>query len=89
MSTEKMLNLNQLSPRALELLEEFARTSGVDKLERVVEEQAFSIFELMRLIDTTRDPKIYPQDAILVFNTVRAVLEKFKRFGSPKQLPIR
>jgi hypothetical protein len=36
----------------------------------------------MKLIDTTRDPKIYPQDAVLVFNTVKAVLAKFSRFGS-------
>jgi len=45
----------------------------------------FSVYELLELIDTTRDPKIYPQDAIIVMNTVRAVLAKFTRFGSPSK----
>jgi hypothetical protein len=37
----------------------------------------------MKLIDTSRDPKIYPQDAVKVMETVRAVLAKFTRFGKP------
>jgi hypothetical protein len=75
-----------MSPRAVELLKEFSRTSGVESIERVIEEETFSILELMRLVNTDRDIKIYPQDAVMVFNTVKTVVERFKRFGLPTQL---
>lgn len=64
----------------------YAKTSGVADLATVIQDETFSIFELMKLIDTTRDPKIYPQDAVLVFNTVKAVLAKFSRFGQPTKM---
>jgi len=83
---ETTVDLSDMSPIAVELLREFARTSGAKNLERVIEEVTFSVFELMKLIDTSRDPKIYPQDAVRVMDTCRAVLEKFKRFGEPAQL---
>jgi len=41
---------------------------------------------LMKLVNTSRDPRIYPQDAVRVMDTVKAVLEKFTRFGKPTQL---
>ena len=75
--------LANISPKAQELLRTLAQTSGTENLERVVEDLTFSIVELMQLIDTTRDPTIYPQDAIAVMTTVQAVLAKFTRFGSP------
>jgi hypothetical protein len=80
------IELDKLSPRAKELLEIFAKTSGVADISMVIQDETFSIFELMKLIDTTRDPKIYPQDSVLVFNTVKAVLAKFSRFGQPTKL---
>ncbi|MCJ7699267.1 hypothetical protein MUO56_03335 [Candidatus Bathyarchaeota archaeon] len=80
------IDLDKLSPRARDLLDIFAKTSGVADLATVIQDETFSIFELMKLIDTTRDPKIYPQDAVLVFNTVKAVLAKFSRFGQPTKL---
>jgi hypothetical protein len=40
----------------------------------------------MKLVNTSIDPRIYPQDAVRVMDTVKAVLEKFTRFGKPKQL---
>ena len=79
------VELDKISPKAKELLNIFAKTSGVENLERVIEDLTFSVYELLELIDTTRDPKIYPQDAIIVMNTVRAVLAKFTRFGSPSE----
>jgi len=60
-------------------LDIFVKTSGVADLATVIQDETFSIFGLMKLSDTTRDPKIYPQDAVLVFNTVKAVLAKFSR----------
>jgi len=82
----QVVDLSHMSPRAVELLKEFSRTSGVESIERVIEEETFSILELMRLVNTDRDIKIYPQDAVMVFNTVKTVVERFKRFGLPTQL---
>ena len=52
------IELDKLSPRAKDLLQIFAKTSGVEDLATIVQDETFSIFELMKLIDTTRDPKI-------------------------------
>ncbi len=84
--TKKIIFLDNLSPSVVDLLNEFRRTSGARDIPRVVEDITFSVFELMKLVDTSRDPRIYPQDAARVMDTVRAVLEKFTRFGKPKQL---
>lgn len=82
----QIIFLDNLSPSVVELLNEFIRTSGAKDIPRVVEDITFSVFELMKLVDTSRDPRIYPQDAARVMDTVKAVLEKFTRFGKPKQL---
>ena len=88
-STEQEKNIiaiSDLSPSVVELLKEFRRTSGAKDVSRVIEDITFSVFELMKLVNTSRDPRIYPQDAARVMDTVKAVLEKFTRFGKPKQL---
>jgi len=83
---ENIITVDDLSPSVVELLKEFRRTSGARDIPRVVEDITFSVFELMKLVNTSRDPRIYPQDAVRVMDTVKAVLEKFTRFGKPKQL---
>jgi len=83
---ENTITVSDLSPSVVELLKEFRRTSGGRDIPRVVEDITFSVFELMKLVNTSRDPRIYPQDAVRVMDTVKAVLEKFTRFGKPKQL---
>jgi hypothetical protein len=83
---ESIIAVSDLSPSVVELLKEFKRTSGARDIPRVVEDITFSVFELMKLVNTSRDPRIYPQDAVRVMDTVKAVLEKFTRFGKPKQL---
>jgi|CryGeyStandDraft_7_1057128.scaffolds.fasta_scaffold361069_1 hypothetical protein len=83
---ESIITVSELSPSVFELLKEFMRTSGARDIPRVVEDITFSVFELMKLVNTSRDPRIYPQDAVRVMDTVKAVLEKFTRFGKPKQL---
>ena len=87
-STEdkNIITISDLSPSVVELLKEFRRTSGARDIPRVVEDITFSVFELMKLVNTSRDPRIYPQDAVRVMDTVKAVLEKFTRFGKPTQL---
>ena len=81
-----LIKVSDLSPSVVELLKEFKRTSGARDIPRVVEDITFSVFELMKLVNTSRDPRIYPQDAVRVMDTVKAVLEKFTRFGKPQQL---
>jgi len=83
---KNIITVSDLSPSVVELLKEFMRTSGARDIPRVVEDITFSVFELMKLVNTSRDPRIYPQDAVRVMDTVKAVLEKFRRFGKPKQL---
>jgi len=83
---ESIITVGDLSPSVVELLKEFRRTSGARDIPRVVEDITFSVFELMKLVNTSRDPRIYPQDAVRVMDTVKAVLEKFTRYGKPKQL---
>jgi hypothetical protein len=81
-----IIKVSDLSPSVVELLKEFRRTSGARDVPRVVEDITFSVFELLKLVNTSRDPRIYPQDAVRVMDTVKAVLEKFTRFGKPQQL---
>jgi hypothetical protein len=83
---ENIITVSDLSPSVVGLLKEFKRTSGARDIPRVVEDITFSVFELMKLVNTSRDPRIYPQDAVRVMDTVKAVLEKFTRFGKPEQL---
>ena len=83
---ESIITVSDLSPSVVELLKQFKRTSGARDIPRVVEDITFSVFELMKLVNTSRDPRIYPQDAVRVMDTVKAVLEKFTRFGKPEQL---
>ena len=83
---KSVIVMSDLSPSVVELLKEFRRTSGARDIPRVVEDITFSVFELLKLVNTSRDPRIYPQDAVRVMDTVKAVLEKFTRFGKPQQL---
>jgi hypothetical protein len=83
---KSIIVVSDLSPSVVGLLKEFRRTSGARDIPRVVEDITFSVFELLKLVNTSRDPRIYPQDAVRVMDTVKAVLEKFTRFGKPQQL---
>ncbi|MCK4498346.1 hypothetical protein KAU25_04020 [Candidatus Bathyarchaeota archaeon] len=83
---KQIIDVSTLSPKAQKLLQIFAKTSGYESLKRVVEELGFSILELLELIDTSRDPSIYPQDAVLIMTTVKANLARFTRFGEPTKL---
>jgi hypothetical protein len=63
---KNIIVVSDLSPSVIELLKEFRRTSGAKDIPRVVEDITFSVFELMKLVNTSRDPRIYPQDAVRV-----------------------
>ncbi len=80
MSKANVLELDRISPKALEVLREFARSTGHGNLERTVEELAFAMLELNQIIDTQKDPLLEPEAARRQMETMRGVLQRFKRF---------
>jgi len=74
------LNLDGISPKAKELLEQYAKDSGIGTIERVVEELVFSAHDLLTLVDTAKDPRYSSQDAVLVLTQIRSILFKLQRF---------
>jgi len=74
------IDLKNLSPRARKVLEDFSKTTGHDNIERVVEELAFAMLELQQIIDTQRDPLLEPEAARRQMETMRGILQRFKRF---------
>lgn len=77
---EKVIYLERLSPRALQTLEKFAKTTGHESLERTVEEIAFAVMELVQIIDIKKDPLLEPEAASRQMETMRGILQRFKRF---------
>jgi hypothetical protein len=83
-----IIDIKKLSPFAQTLLSIYAKTTGTNNNEKVLEEALFGIFELRKQIDVTRDPKIYPQDAQALMKQIKAVFARFERCGDPmKMLP--
>lgn len=80
MSKTNVLDLDKLSPKALEIIRSFARSTGHENLERTVEELAFAMLELTQIIDTQKDPLLEPEAARRQMETMRGVLQRFKRF---------
>lgn len=80
MSNEKVIDLENLSPKAVQTIEKLSRNSGHESVERTVEELAFAMMELLQLIDTSRDPMLEPEYAEKQMQTIRGVLQRFKRF---------
>jgi len=80
MSNEKVIQLNKLSPKSIEIIEQFAKTTGHETTERVVEELAFAMKELLQIIDTKKDPMLEPEAAARQTETMRGILQRFKRF---------
>jgi hypothetical protein len=82
--SENVLDLNRLSPKALEILKEFSESTGHINLERTVEELAFAMLELNQIIDTEKDPLLEPEAARRQMETMRGILQRFKRFEKNK-----
>jgi hypothetical protein len=78
--TNDIIDLRNLSPRARKVLEDFAKTTGHESIDRVVEELAFSMLELQQIIDTQRDPLLEPEAARRQMETMRGILQRFNRF---------
>lgn len=82
----EIIEISKLSPFARTLLETYAKTTGTNNNEKVLEEALFAIYELRKQVDITRDPKIYPQDAQGLMKQVKAVFARFERCGDPIQM---
>ena len=80
MSKSNTLDLEKISPKAIEIIKGFAKTTGHENLERTVEELAFAMLELTQIIDTQKDPLLEPEAARRQMETMRGVLQRFKRF---------
>ena len=77
---KNIINLGHISPRALETLKHLSKTSGHDDLLKTIEEICFAVLELMQIIDTTKDPLLEPEKARHQMETLKGVLQRFKRF---------
>ena len=80
MKEEGAIQLEKLSPRALETLRELSRTTGHESLERTVEELVFAMRELLQIIDTQKDPLLEPEATTRQMEIMRGVLQRFKRY---------
>jgi len=77
---ENVIQLEKLSPRALDTLRELAKTTGHENLERTVEELAFAMRELLQVVDTQKDPLLEPEATTRQMEIMRGVLQRFKRY---------
>ena len=80
MSKTNILDLERISPKARQLLEQFAKTTGHENLERTVEELAFAMMELNQMIDVVKDPLLEPEVARRQMETMKGIMQRFKRF---------
>lgn len=74
------IDLGNISPRALHILKELAKATGLNSLERVIEELAFTMLELNQIVDTQKDPLLEPEAARRQMETMRGILQRYKRF---------
>ena len=81
MSTKQTtIDLGNISPRARQILEELSKTTGLDSMERVIEELSFTVLELNQIVDTQKDPLLEPEAARRQMETMRGILQRYKRF---------
>ncbi len=80
MSSEKdAIQLKNISKKAVDIIDEFGQTTGLQNRERVVEQLAFSIWDLLKLIDKDIDPRFSSSEASTVLNTVKSALAPYRR----------
>lgn len=74
------IDLSQLSPKAKEILDTYAKTTGLNDTKRVIEELAFTMLEMQQIVDTQKDPLLEPEAARRQMETIRGSLQRFSRF---------
>jgi hypothetical protein len=80
----RTINLNEISPRAIQIIDDLAVTTGLEDPVRVIQELAFSMKEMLDIIDLTKDPMLEPETARRQTETMRGILQRYKRFPSLK-----
>ena len=74
------IDLEDLSPKALEELEKFRKFSGSRDYERTIEEVVFAMTELLQSIDTEINPLLQPEETRRQMDVIHGILRRFKRF---------
>jgi hypothetical protein len=74
------IDLEDLSPKALEELERFRKFSGSRDYERTIEEVVFAMTELLQSIDTEINPLLQPEETRRQMDVIHGILRRFKRF---------
>jgi hypothetical protein len=82
--SDKTIDINAISPRAMQIIDDLAVTTGLEDRTRVIQELAFAMKELLQVIDLTKDPMLEPETARRQTETTRGILQRFKRFPSLK-----
>jgi hypothetical protein len=77
---KKTIDLDDLSPKALEELEKFRKFSGSRDYERTIEEVIFAMTELLQSIDTEINPLLQPEETRRQMDVIHGILRRFKRF---------
>jgi hypothetical protein len=77
---KKTIDLEDLSPKALEELERFRKFSGSRDYERTIEEVVFAMTELLQSIDTEINPLLQPEETRRQMDVIHGILRRFKRF---------
>jgi hypothetical protein len=77
---KKTIDLEDLSPKALEELEKFRKFSGSRDYERTIEEVVFAMTELLQSIDTEINPLLQPEETRRQMDVIHGILRRFKRF---------
>jgi hypothetical protein len=74
------IDLEDLSPKALEELEKFINLSGSRDYERTIEEVVFAMTELLQSIDIDINPLLQPEETRRQMDVIHGILRRFKRF---------
>ena len=82
--SNKQIDNTRISPRALRIIEDLGYTTGFEEPSRIVEELAFAMKDMLDVIDLAKDPLLEPETARRQTETIRGVLQKFKRYPLPK-----
>lgn len=80
MSASEVIELRNISPKALTIIDELAKTLGLSTRERVIEELSFAIHEINQIIDDTKDPLLEPEANRRQMEVMRGITQRFKRF---------
>ena len=81
MPVPNTIDITKISPRAVQVLQDLAQSTGNESLERTIEELAFAMLELNQIIDTQKDPLLEPEAARRQMETMRGTLQRFKRYS--------